>query len=528
MPISRQGITGSGVTATMPDGSTQFKINRIASAMRDLPIVANRGRVGDNMASAGPKPTSRVRIVFGAECCDIRLLYENFSVNSGGSETANVTGTITVTASFENSEGNTPISVTFNGGATSITIPINGIAISDPIAVDQASGSVAWVNTCVSGSAGWPTNILSVANAGNGGKDGDMLGQKITTTSGNGVSPISITTSGNHGLTTGDMVTVSGVGGNTNANQTNVACTVTGNTTFTITGTGNGAYTSGGIVLGNDITGLGGANMVTSGGVSLFGPAAIFGTPAQGARTASIGILGDSIDNGAHDSTGVANAGFIVRAFGGPLGCNVGFSNHSRAGTRASQLADTTAYQAQSIRRRVTMMGQSYIFEGFGINDLANGRTLAQLQADVLAIATSAYRRGARVIRRTLFPYTTSTDSFKTATNQSTQAAESNRVSFNQWVRAGCPIDPSTKAAVAVGTAGALLAGQAGHPIYATYDVNASLEVNSSNALTTDGGRWLTDGVTSNLYTDDGTHPVSAANIIAANAVPVSSVVAFA
>lgn len=62
-------------------------------------------------------------------------------------------------------------------------------------------------------------------------------------------SPIQITTT-THGLTTGQTVTVSGVGGNTAANGT-FKITVVNNTTFTLDGTaGNGSYTSGGTVRG--------------------------------------------------------------------------------------------------------------------------------------------------------------------------------------------------------------------------------------------------------------------------------------
>ena len=64
-----------------------------------------------------------------------------------------------------------------------------------------------------------------------------------STTSGNGVTPIAYTTTVAHGLKNGDVVTVTGITGNTNANVTTKAITVTGATTFTVAGvTGNGAY----------------------------------------------------------------------------------------------------------------------------------------------------------------------------------------------------------------------------------------------------------------------------------------------
>ena len=76
----------------------------------------------------------------------------------------------------------------------------------------------------------------------------DFQKPKVVTAASNS-TPISITTSAAHGYSTGYVVTVRGVGGNTAANVTSNAITVTGATTFTLDGTvGNGTYTSGGRV----------------------------------------------------------------------------------------------------------------------------------------------------------------------------------------------------------------------------------------------------------------------------------------
>lgn len=58
-------------------------------------------------------------------------------------------------------------------------------------------------------------------------------------------NPIVVTTTANHGVTTGQPVVISGVGGNTAANGSFVATYVSA-TTFSVPATGNGAYTSGG------------------------------------------------------------------------------------------------------------------------------------------------------------------------------------------------------------------------------------------------------------------------------------------
>jgi hypothetical protein len=89
-------------------------------------------------------------------------------------------------------------------------------------------------------------------------------GAAKTVSAATNATPIAITTSTNHGYSTGNVVTVAGVLGNTNANGTYVI-TVTGATTFTLTGSvGNAAYTSGGTAV--SVPGRHGFNFdVTSG-----------------------------------------------------------------------------------------------------------------------------------------------------------------------------------------------------------------------------------------------------------------------
>ncbi len=80
------------------------------------------------------------------------------------------------------------------------------------------------------------------------------LATSMSVTDASQASPIVITTAVDHQYVTGDYVSISGVGGNTNANgQWQV--TVTGATTFSLDGsTQNGAYTAGGTVI-NGISG---------------------------------------------------------------------------------------------------------------------------------------------------------------------------------------------------------------------------------------------------------------------------------
>jgi hypothetical protein len=89
------------------------------------------------------------------------------------------------------------------------------------------------------------------------GNDGlyDITSAPTFTVSGaSNASPIQITTTGSHGLTTGDYVTITGILTNTAANGT-FAITVVDGTNFTLDGsTGNGAYGGGGTVYPHVIT----------------------------------------------------------------------------------------------------------------------------------------------------------------------------------------------------------------------------------------------------------------------------------
>lgn len=71
----------------------------------------------------------------------------------------------------------------------------------------------------------------------------------LTVTAATNASPIAITSSASHGMSTGDKVAILKVLGNTATNGT-WTITVTDSTHFTLNGsTGNGAYTSGGFIV---------------------------------------------------------------------------------------------------------------------------------------------------------------------------------------------------------------------------------------------------------------------------------------
>lgn len=112
------------------------------------------------------------------------------------------------------------------------------VTLSAPItrALVQTSASTGVVTTTVASSSG---TVPGVSN--------------LAITAATNATPIAVTTASAHGLSSGNYVTISGVLGNTAANGT-WSITVTGASTFTLTGSsGNAAYTSGGIVEGGDL-----------------------------------------------------------------------------------------------------------------------------------------------------------------------------------------------------------------------------------------------------------------------------------
>ena len=207
----------------------------------------------------------------------------------------------------------------------------------------------------------------------------------------------------------------------------------------------------------------------------------------------SIVIYGDSIASAfpAGEQT------FIHNAFGSATsdyGKNYCHSTHAIPGELASGFL--TASEVYTLRRALRTHGAftDAIFE-HGINDLSAGRTLAQIQADMIANWSWASNFGMRVYQTTITPKSTSTDGWTTTGGQTTVAFNSTRVSLNTWIRAGAPILAGV--AVAIGTPNALVAGQVGHPLTGFFEIAWLAE------STPDSGIWKAN------YSSDGTHPTS-------------------
>lgn len=166
--------------------------------------------------------------------------------------------------------------------------------------------------------------------------------------------------------------------------------------------------------------------VTSAGGSFVYAPLAILGKTKS--PTATVIILGDSLAAGVGDSFDAdANRGFAVRALCG----NVGYMQGAVSGQKAVDYA--TRIQ---VARRLSFAGSCrYAVVNLGINDVASGRTLAQIQGDLTAIWNALTARGVKVWQCTLTPKTSSTDGWTTTAGQTVTANEAVRTQLNDWIR---------------------------------------------------------------------------------------------
>jgi hypothetical protein len=464
-----------------------------------LQVVSARGNWPlFNFTPVAPTP-SRLRFILPKAGRDMRLaFFTGFGTNGNANENISTTP-ITFSAAVEMPRG-VVTQITF-GGQVKPTFPPGQWVVSDPVSLAWSDGAEMWARTTAFVGT-FPLVSTAIYDAGNAQQNGDGQGYRIVTAT--NASPIVVTGSGNHNLVNGDSVTISGVLGNTAANGTWVVTKTAGNQ-FSLNGsTGNGTFTGGGLVLGPDLSISGSGQMSgPSGGSGYFAPVAILGIPTAGPASPWVAILLDSIARGSGETTAPFD-GWIARGLGGSLAPTLPWVNVAIPGLTSAQFADLTNLPLQSEKRRRLILTAPYIINNGGTNDTATGATWQQVAGYNLSIAVDAALRGSRVVQATLLPKTTSSDLWATASLQTVSSQEAVRVSYNQWLRAGAPLVAG--APVVPGTAGAILAGSPGHPFWKTIDPASLVEVNVSNVLTVDGGRWLTTGV-ANAPTLDGTHP---------------------
>jgi lysophospholipase L1-like esterase len=244
----------------------------------------------------------------------------------------------------------------------------------------------------------------------------------------------------------------------------------------------------------SDLTAPGSADISKSSG-PFYGPQwVVFST---GGRIVAISALGDSITNGGNSST--AEASYIKRATSGLIPCLMGTQGSATFADFVAPVAPGASPGSIWSHARIAATAGTYRYSGFGSNDIfVDVASLATVQARALAVWTILVSDAAKVLQGTVTP--------KTDVGNTTPATGSTvRANFNAWLRAGAPIDPLTKAAVAIGTGGALLAGDDGHPLYLVLDKAAAVE---------SGNLWA-----SSSYQADGLHMTDAGHQAVADAI---------
>lgn len=155
-----------------------------------------------------------------------------------------------------------------------------------------------------------------------------------------------------------------------------------------------------------------------------------------------------------------------------------------------------------------TLRAATHVLVEYGSNDLrdAGGTDYSGTWSN--ARATYAYvdglNPGVPIYQTTCLPVVATSDGCTTLGGQ-TVGTTTLRTHWNAWLRDGAPIDPTTKAALAVGASG-LRCGDAGHPLAGIVDTAATVEQGGTSAPT---GKWLV-GPGGVSWGGDGTHPTNA------------------
>lgn len=239
-----------------------------------------------------------------------------------------------------------------------------------------------------------------------------------------------------------------------------------------------------------------------------YGPLAGFATKVDNAALPHVMLIGDSIMAGQNDvgsGTTVDRIGFVLRA----LQETCPFLHTATAGAAASSWADMNRSGGMKFPFAPS---STHAIICLGTNDGGTPESAADIENYLLTLGKEARRRGITSIYVcTISPQSTSSDGFTTLVNQTaTSWSSGRRITANNWIRAGSPIDPTTLAAVAAGTVGATLAGGTNHPFNGYFETADGVE--SSR----DSGKWK---VVSGSGITDGTHPNNTGSDLMARAI---------
>jgi hypothetical protein len=263
---------------------------------------------------------------------------------------------------------------------------------------------------------------------------------------------------------------------------------------------GNWASTEG-VAANTDISnGTGFSGFVTSG--FSFGPTAITGyIPDQTKPVVWIDM--DSIGNNGQDP--INDYGLGRRALNNNSGSIVVSEFNYGIGARAGQTIAGTGGLVHRHRLRLSLCAD-LVLSNLSVNSIAS--SLATMKADALAHWQQWAYTGIPIIACTILPSTSSPDSggfdtaWATAAAQVPTANESNRTGYNDWLRD-------------TGPTGAAVQAEALGIILLPCDITVNVEVDASNVLTLNGGRWrvIGDGATYNCANTSTTTSIALSGV---------------
>jgi len=187
----------------------------------------------------------------------------------------------------------------------------------------------------------------------------------------------------------------------------------------------------------------------------------------------SLALIGDSTFVGTDDQEFGTNAG----GWGARAAANWPGGNLAIAGEKLQNAIDPNTFRTRS----KLLWWHTDALDGYLINDVTQGRTVAQMKADILAMAYSVMSVGINYIKGTCLPLTDSTNGWFDVAGQTVRANEVNRVGVNQWLR-------DTSATGFVAQANAQVADMPSAGAARALDPCAFFEVNAAGVLTLDGG----------------------------------------
>lgn len=219
----------------------------------------------------------------------------------------------------------------------------------------------------------------------------------------------------------------------------------------------------------------------------MYGPFALLGQVATPVNV--LGIHGDSISAGTGDGGDYTDWGWIHRA----LGTDYARQRISLYGTLAKRWTDNGGLFSLRRKTIADRCGITHYLLPLGTNDVNQGRTVAQVQASLVALWFERAATGKPIMVATLPPITTSTDAWTTTAGQTATANEANRVAVNNWVRDGAPILAGAAAPTGSSAVGTLRMGQAGHPVSDYLEIADPVETARNSGIWKATGRVVND-----------------------------------